>query len=98
MTTDIHRLIATINPDVYCDPSVRREVKQMTQDKLNDLAYVKAAEVARLRESNQSEDFEVANPFELSGLRAPVERHTIVYDSMEESMESLYFFILDWWG
>src|SRR5437773_3444912 len=98
MTIDIHRLIAAINPDIYCDPAVRGEVKRLAEDKVNDHAYVRAAGVARLKESNGPQDFDVANPFELSGLRAPVERHTIVYDSMEESLERFYFFILDWCG
>ena len=96
MTIDIHRLIAAINPDIYCDPAVRGEVKRMTEDRVNAHAYVRAAKVARLKESNQSEELELANPFKLSGLRAPIERHTIVYDSMEESLERIYFFILDW--
>jgi hypothetical protein len=97
MTIDIQRLIAAINPDIYCDPTARAQVKRVTQDKVDDLTYLRAAEVARLKESHQSQDSDVSNPFDLLGLRAPVEQHLIVYDSIEESLEGLYFFILDWW-
>jgi len=29
MTADIHHLIAAICPDLYCDPTVRKEVKRI---------------------------------------------------------------------
>ena len=38
MTVDIHHLIAAICPDVYCDPTARREVKRILRERLNAAA------------------------------------------------------------
>ena len=61
---DIKKLIAAINPDLYCDFEVRKEVKDIVKKE----GYLKAAEKARLVESTDLfiEDFSRESP-----LRAP---------------------------
>ena len=48
MGVSIHKLIAAINPDVYCDPSVRKDVKKIVRTE----GYLKAAEIAKAREND----------------------------------------------
>jgi len=100
MTVDIHHLIAAICPDVYCDPTARKEVKRTLRERLNagdSLAYLKAAEVAQPREPNTEdlEHLQEMNPFDLPGLQAPTEKHTLVYDAPGDSLERVYFLLLD---
>jgi hypothetical protein len=97
---DIHQLIAAINPDVFCDAELRREVKRILQEEIQRnerSAYLLAAAKARPVETGgvSLEDLELENPFRLPGFRSPIERHTLVYDSMDESLEAFYFWLLD---
>ena len=76
MTVDIHHLIAAICPDVYCDPTARKEVKRILRVRLDahdSLAWLKAAEVAQPREPNTEdlEHLQEMNPFDLPGLAPP---------------------------
>lgn len=95
----IRNLIAAVSPDVYCDPEVRKEVKELIEEgNFND-----AVEKAKLVEQTDIFDANVTresslkapNPIDASGLEAPIEVHKIVYDSPSESLEPLYFWILD---
>jgi len=100
MTNNIHQLIAAISAEVYCDRKVKREVKRMLREgfqQQDDLAYLKAAAKARPVEPNRInlEELELQNPFSLPGFKSPVERHSLVFDSMEESQEAYYFWMLD---
>ncbi|MBX4196036.1 hypothetical protein KW805_00405 [Candidatus Pacearchaeota archaeon] len=93
MAVNIHNLIAAISPDIYCDPSVKEEVKRIVKKD----GYLKAAEKAKPRESGFVDFDEIAlkNPFSSPGLKDPREVHKLVYDSFGESLEPLYFWILD---
>lgn len=97
---DIHQLIAAINPDAFCDAKLRREVKRNLQEEIQRnerSAYLLAAAKARPVQTGSIslEDLEQENPFRLPGFKGPVERHTLVYDSLDESLEAFYFWLLD---
>jgi hypothetical protein len=97
---DIHQLIAAINPDVFCDATVRRETNGILREALrrNDsTTYLLAAAKARPVEANgiAIERLEPENPFHLPGFKSPKQQHTLIYDSFEESLEAFYFWLLD---
>lgn len=103
MAVNIHNLIAAINPDIYCEPYKDEEGKRISiidrvKKAVKEGGFLAAAEVAIPKESN-SMDFEeriyYQNPFKLSGIKAPIEKHTLVYDSSAQNLEPIYFWILD---
>ena len=63
----------------------------------DSFVYQKAAEKSSLVQPNGlgAEHLRLQNPFSSPGLMSPVERHTLGYDCMDESVEALYFWILD---
>ncbi len=113
MAVDIKNLIAAINPGIYCEKfkvengitiNLANQVKKIAREQ----GYLKAAEKAKLIESNYMEiddHMEVEevsdkpvyykNPFKLAALKNPVEKHVLVYDSFGESLEPIYFWLLD---
>src|SRR5512136_1449081 len=97
---EIDQLIAALNPDVFCDATMRRKVKKILKAgrlQRDEQALGTAAQKARLVEPNALpiEPLEQENPFRLPAFRSPVERHTLVYDSFDESLEAFYFWLLD---
>ena len=97
---DIHRLIATIVPDLYCDPTVRQKVKRLIRRGLRDgnvKSYLDAASVAEPVEGSgvDLQDLETIDPFSKKILETPVERRRLILDSMDEPVEAIYFSILD---
>jgi hypothetical protein len=97
---EISYLMAAIVPDVFCQPQVRAAVKAQLRAGLaaNDpLAYLKAAEKAVPVEPNQIglEKLREQNPFDLPGLRSPVERHQLTLENLDEPLEPIYFNLLD---
>jgi hypothetical protein len=94
MGVNIHNLIAAISPDVYCDPSVRDDVKFLIREE----GYLKAAEKAVPAASDILFDFDEAKKDALGawGLKSPTEHHSLTYDSFNEELEPLYFWILDY--
>ncbi|MBX4212422.1 hypothetical protein KW787_03150 [Candidatus Pacearchaeota archaeon] len=93
MVVNIHKLIAAISPDIYCDPKVRDEVKKIVKKD----GYLKASEKAEPRETQfvDLDEISLKNPFSAPGLKSPSEKHTLIYDSFGESLEPLYFWIID---
>ncbi|MEK6892726.1 MAG: hypothetical protein AABX07_00830 [Nanoarchaeota archaeon] len=107
MAVDIKNLIAAINPGIYCEKfkiengitaNLREQVKSIAQEQ----GYLKAAEKAKLIESDYMEFDDASdkamyykNPFNLTALKAPVEKHSLIYDSFGESLEPIYFWLLD---
>lgn len=94
MAIDIPKLVAAIVPDVYCEKEKRDKVKKIAKEK----GYLAAAKEAEL--VPQDELFQVDNaklkPMEALGVKAPFETHKMVYDSPSESLEPIYFWILDY--
>ena len=97
---DVHQLIAAIVPDVFCDVKGRREVKNILSvaaKQKDNTGIFRAAEKAQPLEPNliAIEHLEEENPFRLPGFKSPIERHTLAYDSFDESLEAFYFWLLD---
>lgn len=90
---NIHKIIAAVSPDVYCDPKVRDEVKKTIKEK-GYSAAIKIAEEAP-RENVIDVDAAKAKPLDARGLKAPSEVHKLVYDSTDKTLEPMYFWILD---
>lgn len=95
MVVNIHKLIAAINPDIFCDPPLLGEVKKLVKEE----GYLKAAEKA---EPISSEHMDLAkavfvrNPFKLEGIKNPIEKHILMYDNFSQALEPIYFWILDY--
>lgn len=88
----IDKLIAVISPDVYCDPEVRDKVKKIVKTE-GYQAALKTVKVIKPKEINiEQARF---NPLSNAGLKSPIEIHKLKYDSAAESLEPLYFWILD---
>jgi hypothetical protein len=95
MVVDVKNLIAAINPDVYCDPAVREEVKKIVKKG----GYLKAAETAKLLEISYQDVIHVMatkGAVKREGLKSPIEQHVLVYDAFSQSLEPVYFWILDY--
>lgn len=102
MAVDIHKLIAAVVPEVYCEPYVIdsgtyvdlvAEVKKSAKEQ----GMRAAAEKAKPREAVFMDliDIKQTNAADAPGLKAPNERHVLVYDSFGEGLEPVYFWILD---
>ena len=97
---DISKLMAAINPDIFCQPRAQAKVKRELRDYLwlgSHLAYQKAAELTVPVEPNfiPLKQLEDENPFRLPGQRSPVQQHVLVLDRPEEPLEPIYFNLLD---
>ena len=102
MAVDIKKLIAAINPGLYCDDSYNEDGKKLS-DVVKEIAkkegYLKAAEKAKLRDSGYLDLFHLRltkSPFALAGLKEPIEKHNLVYDVFSQNLEPIYFWILDY--
>lgn len=93
MAVNIHNLIAAIVADVYCDSEAKDEVKKLAKEE----GYLKAAEKAKPKDIVFMDlvDIEHENASKAVGLKAPSEKHLLVYDSFGEGLEPIYFWILD---
>jgi len=101
MVVNIHKLIATINPDIYCNWEQRSEVKKELKnllEKMDSRAYIKASEKAKPIESDYVDVLHTKfsrGAFHLEGLKHPIEKHNLTYDAFSQSLEPIYFWILD---
>jgi len=102
----IHDLIAVISPDTFCHDKHRKKVKKMVKEEIsknNNNAYVDVVnklneEKANLQVENVNLfDYDKAkkDPFKKWGLKSPVEKHEILYDSAAEGLEPVYFWVHD---
>ena len=93
MVTNIHNLIAAVSPDIFCDPALKGEVKELAKES----GFLKAAEKAKPRDTTFM-DFDsesLKNPFKAPGQKNPIEKHVLIYDAFGEGLEPVYFWILD---
>ena len=100
MAPDIPHLIAAISPDVFCEPRVRKAVREQLLRALasgDRLAYFKAAQIAVPREPNDIalDRLEELSHFDLPGQHSPIEEHTLILDHAEEPLEPVYFNLLN---
>lgn len=112
MAVNIHKLIAAINPDVYCkqdyaeDSNGRRRPRNEVVAEIvrNAIAegksdpYLIAAEKAEPKEMEPVDlmlrSYKNVTDFEHI-LKRPIEQHKLTYDSFGESLEPIYFWIID---
>jgi len=108
MAVNINNLIAAINPEIFCEPYIEEDGKWISlKDRVKKLGkekgFLAAAEIAKPKECSPL-DFEergeknsiyYISPFSLPGLKDPIEKHTLLYDSSNQNLEPIYFWILD---
>lgn len=98
---DIKKLIAAINPEVFCDDSYDekgKKLKDVVKEIVKKEGYLKAAEKAKLKDSGYLDVFyavATTNAFKLPGIKSPVESHKLIYDASTQSLEPIYFWIVD---
>jgi len=125
MAVDVNRLIAAINPKLYCDDAIgldgdspykqvakivkeglkeaeekqdKGKIKKEDADREIVRVYLKAAEKAKLKVGDFMDLEEIDNRDTGSTKKTSknaVEQHTLVYDAFGESLEPIYFWILD---
>lgn len=100
MPPDLHRLIAALSPETYCVPARRRAARRVLDGGLKQgdpLAVRRAAELAEPLPANDValDQFQSRSAFDPVVLRHPLERHSLTYDNLEDSLEALYFTLLD---
>ena len=102
MATDVKKLIAAINPDVYCDKTPDERgvpLNKKVKDIVEKEGYLAAAKEAKLRTSDYVDVMDIrmsAGAFKKQGLKEPIEQHKVVYDAYSQSLEQIYFWILDY--
>lgn len=100
MAIDVKKLIAAINPDIFCEKwdgekNLRAEVKKIAKEK----GYAEAAKKAKLVSSDYVDIPHVQytkSAFDKVGLKNPVESHELMYDAFSQQLEPIYFWILDY--
>ena len=94
MALNIHNLIAAINPDIYCDSEKKEEVKNKFKE---TKSYAEASKVAKPKDSlfMDFDELYYKSAFDTPGIKNPIEKHALVYDSFSENLEPAYFWILD---
>jgi hypothetical protein len=100
MALDVHNFIAALQPDLYCAPKARKAVKDILRlktgiDELDTRSRV--AQVARPREPTTDDLDPLAelDPFDLPNFECPIVKHTLVHDAPGDSVEQVYFRLLD---
>ena len=106
MDETIHRLIAAISPDNYCqkegedeDGNIIKDFPKYIRKLIKEEGYTKASEkVKPIKSSDYSSyDYDKAKADALSlwGFKSPIEQHKLYYDSPTEGLEPVYFWLLD---
>ena len=94
MATNIHKIIAAMRPEYYCEKSLTKEVQKTAKEE----GYLKAAEKVKLIKSQYMDTEKVLlskNLMDAPGMANPIEKHSLTYESMGTNLESVYFWILD---
>ena len=102
MAVDVKKLIAAISPDVFCDDTpdnsgvkLNKKVKELVKKE----GYLRGAEIAKLRNSDYIDIFHSRfskGAYKLEGTKFPIENHKLIYDEFSQSLEPIYFWILDY--
>ncbi len=102
---DIHKLIAAISPDVYCQKTKEIDGEEVNlPKKIKFLAKIDGLteDVLKLATPLNWKDLPFynydsakADALNLWGLKSPIEQHKLTYDSPAEGIEPVYFWLLD---
>lgn len=102
MAVDIHKLIAAINPSLYCeeyreDYGEKIDIRDKVKETIKEKGFLEASKVAEVKQSGviDFDKLEYKSAFSKTGLKNPIEKHFISYDSFGENLEPIYFWILD---
>jgi hypothetical protein len=100
MAVDVKKLIAAISPKIYAENA--KEIEEIVKTPGPQGGYLNAAKIAQLKESQYMEFDEYndksvyyANLMKAPGLKNPIEQHELYYDAAGESLEPVYFWLLD---
>lgn len=105
---DIHKLIAAISPELYCQKiaedketgkefDLHKRLRKMIKNEGYSSDVLKL--VSPIKDSLPFDyDSAKADALNLWGLKAPKEEHKILYDSPAEGLEPIYFWLLDFIG
>lgn len=91
---DVNKIVAAINPDLYCVKDKRKKVKEIAK-KEGYLAAAKEAEPL----ASEFMDLTTAQKggaFAGGALKNPIEKHELLYEVQGGSLEPIYFWILDY--
>ncbi len=95
MTIDPKKIVAALNPDIFCEPSVSSKVKALVKEK----GYLEAAKEAKLKPTEYLDIIHTRfteGAFKMIGTKFPIEQHKLSYDVFSQSLEPIYFWILDY--
>ncbi len=107
---NIHDIIPVVSPDTYCQESkdgtnLREYVKKLVKEKGYGKAIAELSTSSKIKLSDlklkpgdlplYNFDDAKADAFNLWGLKSPIEKHEITYDSPTEGLEPIYFWLLD---
>lgn len=102
MGESIHKIIAAINPDLFCEKfkneyGIREDIIGKVKQLKKEKGVLAAAKIARPRECEFLDENKVslASPFKLMGIKNPIEKHSLSYDAFSENLEPIYFWIID---
>ena len=103
MTIEVTKLIAAINPSLYCDDkydeSTGKKLSEQVEKIVESEGFLKAAETAEIKKSEFIDIINIQrseNVFSLPGFDSPIEQHTLIYDAFAQNLEPIYFWILDY--
>ncbi len=95
--SNIHKLIAAVSPETYCDDE--DGLVEKVKKKVFESGYAEASKIVKVKNPKELDiynyDDAKADAFNLWGLKSPIEKHEIVYDSPTEGLEPIYFWLLD---
>jgi len=93
MAVNIVNLIGAINPKIYCENS--EEIEKIVKEK----GILEASKKVKLKQTDYIDIIDVRlskNVFSLQGIKNPIEDHSLSYDSLMQSLEQTYFWIIDY--
>ena len=104
MAVDVKNLIAAINPDIFCDDTPQASENY---ERLNKIVkkiaekdgYLAAAEKAKPKLSDYVDVIHTylsKGALKKTGLKFPIELHKLNYDVFSQSLEPIYYWVLDY--
>jgi len=98
MAVNINNLIAAINPGLYCDSESKSKVKKILNEQgAKPKTYLEASKEAKAADGGYIDfiDIDKKNAAKAPGIKNPIEKHVLSYDSFGEGLEPIYFWLLD---
>lgn len=103
----IHSIMGAVQPNVYCKGS-KEEIDNLIKiaETGKEKGVLEAAKhIEKLKKEGKDilvkpdfldqEKAEISNAWDLKGIKTPIEQHKLGYDAVSESLEPVYFWLLD---